>query len=285
MTDGTTLLQLPQLGWVDFLDDHTAYISVRQDLAAAQVHENVKRARGLTRRTRALLATLPADRTFTFVVDGGRRWPGRAPLPKGSDASMWVRDRPTDGLALDVAAGRQVRGRGAANSRRPSRPQLEALFGDARPRRSASSGSCATKTQVRVTGDLSTVDDRASSRSRAAAVGCRRCPRRPCPPARSSSGSPGAPAPARPRSRTSSRRRCPAAASTIEHDAYYRDQGHLPPEERARINYDHPASLESSLLVEHLRDAARGPRRRRADLRLRDPHPPAPRPAASSPRG
>jgi uridine kinase len=40
---------------------------------------------------------------------------------------------------------------------------------------------------------------------------------------------------------------------TIEHDAYYRDQGHLPPEERARINYDHPASLESALLAEHLR--------------------------------
>src|SRR4029078_726294 len=41
---------------------------------------------------------------------------------------------------------------------------------------------------------------------------------------------------------------------TIEHDAYYRDQGHLPPEERATINYDHPAALESGLLAEHLRD-------------------------------
>jgi uridine kinase len=39
---------------------------------------------------------------------------------------------------------------------------------------------------------------------------------------------------------------------TIEHDAYYRDQGHLSPEERGVINYDHPASLESSLLAEHL---------------------------------
>jgi uridine kinase len=41
---------------------------------------------------------------------------------------------------------------------------------------------------------------------------------------------------------------------TIEHDAYYIDQGHLPPEERALINYDHPASLESSLLADHLRE-------------------------------
>ncbi len=40
---------------------------------------------------------------------------------------------------------------------------------------------------------------------------------------------------------------------TIEHDAYYRDQAHLSFEERTRINYDHPESLESSLLADHLR--------------------------------
>ncbi|HEY4240782.1 MAG TPA: uridine kinase [Kofleriaceae bacterium] len=40
---------------------------------------------------------------------------------------------------------------------------------------------------------------------------------------------------------------------TIDHDSYYRDQGHLPHAERAAINYDHPASLESSLFAEHLR--------------------------------
>ena len=45
---------------------------------------------------------------------------------------------------------------------------------------------------------------------------------------------------------------------TIEHDAYYIDQGHLPPEERALINYDHPGSLESSLLAEHLRELRAG---------------------------
>jgi uridine kinase len=45
---------------------------------------------------------------------------------------------------------------------------------------------------------------------------------------------------------------------TIEHDAYYRDQGHLPPDERATINYDHPASLESALLAEHLRELRAG---------------------------
>jgi uridine kinase len=45
---------------------------------------------------------------------------------------------------------------------------------------------------------------------------------------------------------------------TIEHDAYYRDQSQLSLEERARINYDHPASLETALLVHHLRELREG---------------------------
>ncbi|MCB2223197.1 MAG: uridine kinase [Actinobacteria bacterium] len=39
----------------------------------------------------------------------------------------------------------------------------------------------------------------------------------------------------------------------IQHDAYYLDQSQLPLEERAKVNYDHPDSLETALLVEHLR--------------------------------
>lgn len=38
----------------------------------------------------------------------------------------------------------------------------------------------------------------------------------------------------------------------IQHDNYYRDQSHLAREERARTNYDHPDSLETELLVQHL---------------------------------
>jgi len=45
---------------------------------------------------------------------------------------------------------------------------------------------------------------------------------------------------------------------TIEHDSYYRAQSHLSFEERARVNYDHPSSLETSLLVEHLRALREG---------------------------
>jgi len=44
----------------------------------------------------------------------------------------------------------------------------------------------------------------------------------------------------------------------IPHDANYRNMEHLSYEERARINFDHPDSLETSLLVEHLRSLKRG---------------------------
>jgi uridine kinase len=39
----------------------------------------------------------------------------------------------------------------------------------------------------------------------------------------------------------------------IPHDAYYRDHGHLSPRQRAQVNYDHPDSLETELLIEHLK--------------------------------
>ena len=40
----------------------------------------------------------------------------------------------------------------------------------------------------------------------------------------------------------------------LPHDAYYRDRRDLPFEERARLNYDHPDSLETKLLVRHIKD-------------------------------
>jgi len=38
----------------------------------------------------------------------------------------------------------------------------------------------------------------------------------------------------------------------LPHDAYYREQKHLALEERAKVNYDHPDSLETELLVRHI---------------------------------
>jgi uridine kinase len=44
----------------------------------------------------------------------------------------------------------------------------------------------------------------------------------------------------------------------LQHDSYYHDHSHLPPEERARSNYDHPNSLDTGLLIEHVQRLARG---------------------------
>ncbi len=42
------------------------------------------------------------------------------------------------------------------------------------------------------------------------------------------------------------------SVSIIYQDAYYKDNGHLCPEERAKINFDHPSAIEFNLLVKHL---------------------------------
>lgn len=41
--------------------------------------------------------------------------------------------------------------------------------------------------------------------------------------------------------------------AVIPHDAYYKDLRHLFAEERARINFDHPDSLDTPLLIEHVK--------------------------------
>lgn len=46
--------------------------------------------------------------------------------------------------------------------------------------------------------------------------------------------------------------------SFLPHDAYYRDQKLLSPTQRAGINYDHPDSLETDLLVRHINDLKQG---------------------------
>jgi uridine kinase len=48
------------------------------------------------------------------------------------------------------------------------------------------------------------------------------------------------------------------AVVTIEHDAYYRDRSDVPFEERAKLNYDHPDSLDTELLIQHLEELRSG---------------------------
>ena len=46
--------------------------------------------------------------------------------------------------------------------------------------------------------------------------------------------------------------------TVLEHDRYYRDHPELRLEDRAALNYDHPNSLETDLLVSHVQELKRG---------------------------
>ena len=44
----------------------------------------------------------------------------------------------------------------------------------------------------------------------------------------------------------------PDRIAFIQHDSYYKDLSGLPPAQRAEVNFDHPHSLETSLLIQHV---------------------------------
>jgi len=44
----------------------------------------------------------------------------------------------------------------------------------------------------------------------------------------------------------------PDRISFLQHDAYYKDLSGLPPVQRAEFNFDHPNSLETELLTQHI---------------------------------
>jgi len=104
--DGAEIYQLADIGWLDFVDDHTAYIAVRPEMKPDAVHALVKRGGGGAEPlTRALLAKLPADRTIAFAVGGKAKvdWSSMMLLPTGSDVFGWARI--TDkGMELDAGA-------------------------------------------------------------------------------------------------------------------------------------------------------------------------------------
>ncbi len=47
-------------------------------------------------------------------------------------------------------------------------------------------------------------------------------------------------------------------ASIIEQDCYYKDQSHLPAEERVKVNYDHPLAFDTDLMIAHLEQLLKG---------------------------
>jgi uridine kinase len=54
-------------------------------------------------------------------------------------------------------------------------------------------------------------------------------------------------------SQTILQRADPDLVAYIQHDSYYKDLSDLPPAQRATTNFDHPNSLETDLMVEHVR--------------------------------
>ncbi|NMC30618.1 MAG: uridine kinase [Pelolinea sp.] len=44
----------------------------------------------------------------------------------------------------------------------------------------------------------------------------------------------------------------------LPHDAYYRDLSDLPPVQKAEVNFDHPNSLETELMIEHVKELKAG---------------------------
>lgn len=50
----------------------------------------------------------------------------------------------------------------------------------------------------------------------------------------------------------------PGEVALLPQDSYYKDSSHVPVEERSKINFDEPAAIEWSLLVEHIRQLKEG---------------------------
>lgn len=44
----------------------------------------------------------------------------------------------------------------------------------------------------------------------------------------------------------------PDRIAFLQHDSYYKDLSGLPPTQRAELNFDHPNSLETELLIQHI---------------------------------
>jgi len=153
MPDGKQMMQLKRVGWIDFVDDHTVYISVREDLAAAQVHELVQRGGGPSPTTAKLFASVPAARSLGVVIDGSAnlKWPDDT-LPKRSDLVAWLRaDEPTEFHILadthDAAAAAAVVAR--------VRPTFDELFKDSQSSILGKVAVTQDRTQMTIHGEMS----------------------------------------------------------------------------------------------------------------------------------
>jgi predicted Ser/Thr protein kinase len=130
--DGGKLFRIGDFGWLDFIDDHTAYVTLNSKLDAEAVHKLVTKGAGPVTKVKKTFAALPAARTISIVVDGASQddW-SMLSLPKGTDVFGWMRVEPS-GLVLDLAADPHNDAAATAAQRRV-KPQLDSLFENTNP--------------------------------------------------------------------------------------------------------------------------------------------------------
>lgn len=125
--DGSKLYRVGDEGWLDFLDEHTAVVTMSTKLEAEALHKLTTKPLGPVTRVKAMIANMPAARTLAIAADGnaGDDW-SMLSLPKGSDVYGWIRVEP-DGIALDLAADPH-NPQAAKSAIMRVKPQLDNLF-------------------------------------------------------------------------------------------------------------------------------------------------------------
>jgi serine/threonine-protein kinase len=153
--DHATLYRVGDSGWLDFIDDHTVYVTLRSDLGAEAIHAAVRHGAGPPQHARDLLARLPADRSISLVLDGHTQddLSDVLSLPKGSDLLGWLRAEPA-GVTLDLAADpHDVLAAKLAVAK--LRPQLTSAFGDTPPNAVGKLDITSNGTVIHLRGNLS----------------------------------------------------------------------------------------------------------------------------------
>jgi serine/threonine-protein kinase len=156
--DGAKLFRIGDDFWLDFIDEHTAYVTKHADLEAESVHKLVRHGSGPPAHTRDLVAKLPVDRALAFVIDGENGEDVIAKtlaVPKTSDLYGWVRIEKA-GVSLDVAVDTHdaAAAKLAADS---MRTQLSEVFGKSNEAMVGKLEVATDKTVTRVRGTLTSL--------------------------------------------------------------------------------------------------------------------------------
>ncbi|MFT3698146.1 MAG: serine/threonine-protein kinase [Kofleriaceae bacterium] len=126
---GAVVYQLADTGWIDFLDDHTAYIVLHENYDAEKLHALVTKPTVFDPVMKKMLARLPADRTIAFAISGKAKvdWSGMLLLPAGSDVFGWGKIDPAKGVTIDAGADTHS-AKAAAEAAKVITPQFADAF-------------------------------------------------------------------------------------------------------------------------------------------------------------